>query len=76
MAITSAEGLPCHAAPMTSAGCTGHRGETVMIEPVAFAAVAVMIKAVVCALTAIVLGFPALAGALFGPNSHRPTVTE
>ena len=46
-----------------------------MIEPVAFVAVAVMIKAVVCAVTAVALGWDELAQAMFRSNPHRSVVT-
>ena len=46
-----------------------------MIEPVAFVAVAVMIKAVVCAVTAVALGLGDLAEAMFRSNPHRSVVT-
>jgi hypothetical protein len=45
-----------------------------MIEPVAFVAVAVTIKALVCAVTAIALGWRDLSEALFGSNPHRSAV--
>ena len=45
-----------------------------MIEPVAFVAVAVVIKAVVCAVTAVALGWCDLVEAMYGSNPHRSAV--